>query len=113
MSAILRVSCESEEEKSVDEPMEDQTGSQAREPDVDDDAGLPCHSFPFRKVIRQTGPNKGKEKYCIFHFQLLNLLQSSENEATSNSNGQARNCRSRHIDSLNITDGSRSRRRRQ
>ena len=44
--------------------MEDQTGSQARESEVDDDdAGLPCHSFPFRKVIRQTGPNKGKEKY--------------------------------------------------
>ena len=63
ISVILRVSCESEEEQSVDEPMEDQTGSQAREPDVDDDAGLPCHSFPFRKVIRQTGPNKGKEKY--------------------------------------------------
>ena len=43
--------------------MEDQTGSHAREPDVDDGAELPCHSCPFRKVIRQTGPNKGKEKY--------------------------------------------------
>ena len=36
ISVILRVSCESEEEQSVDEPMEDQTGSQAREPEVDD-----------------------------------------------------------------------------
>ena len=30
ISVILRVSCESEEEQSVNEPMEDQTGSQAR-----------------------------------------------------------------------------------